>query len=57
MPLNENDPKPERAPTSQQAGSLVEQGLDFVRALHTRSPPTQGHVPDQAFIDELYGEP
>jgi hypothetical protein len=57
MPLNENDPKPERAATLQQAGSLVERGLDFVRALHTESAPAHGQVPEKAFIDELYGEP
>jgi antitoxin VapB len=36
--------------------SLVEQGVDFVRALRARSQPSNGRPADKDFIDGLYGE-
>lgn len=36
--------------------TLVETGVDFVRALHARARPTTGTPADKAFIDSLYGD-
>jgi antitoxin VapB len=36
--------------------SLVEQGVDFCRALRSRANPAAGLPADKAFIDGLYGE-
>lgn len=38
------------------APSLVERGVEFVRALHARAQPN-AQLADRTFIDDLYGEP